>query len=345
MSTLVVLVVGLLAGIVARRTGRAPEGSQRALEMWVLDVALPALVLRATHEMTFPADVGLVVAAPYALFAVSSAGYLLVGRMLRMRRDVVAALVATTAVANTSFVGIPMVTAFFGADAVPVAVLVDQLGSFILLGTVVTVTVVVVGGNRPAAEAGSGTPGTPGTPGISDSPSTSGTPTASEDPVASGSRAGAATVDARRIARGVLTAPPLLALLAGLALRRFAFPDWLLDALAQLGATLTPIALFAVGVRLRFGALRAWRFELLLGLAAKLLAVPAIVVGLYALLGVLDDPAVQVALFEIAMPPMVAGSIMATRYGLAGSLPSMLVGVGVPLSLLTAPAWSWLLQR
>jgi predicted permease len=315
-AALAVLLVGLLAGITVRRGGHAPEGSQRVLEVWVLDVALPALALKAMHEIVFPAGVGLVVAAPYLLFAVSTGCYLLLGKALRMRRDVVAALVATTAVANTSFVGIPMVTAFYGADAVPVAILVDQLGSFILLSTAVTVTVAVGADGRTAGAVG-----------------------------ADGRTAGA-VAGAGRVARNVVTFPPLLALLTGLALRPVELPAWLVDALAQLGATLTPVALFAVGLQLRVGAVRDWRAELPLGLAVKLVAGPAAVVGVYTvLLGTVADPAIQVALFETAMPPMVAGSIMATRYGLAGSLPSLLVGVGVPASMFTLPVWSWLLQR
>ncbi len=314
MTALAVLLVGLLAGIMARRSGHAPEGSQRVLEVWVLDIALPALALKAMHEIVFPAGIGLVVAAPYLLFTVSSGCYLLLGKMLRMRRDVVAALVATTAVANTSFVGIPMVTAYYGVDAVPVAIIVDQLGSFILLSTAVTVAVVVGAGSRTAGAVTEG--------------------------------AGGPVLDAVQVVRNIVTFPPLLALLAGLALRPFELPAWLVDALAQLGATLTPVALFAVGLQLRVGAVRDWRAELLLGLAMKLVVGPAVVVGLYIIfLGTTADRAVQVALFEIAMPPMVAGSIMATRYGLADSLPSLLVGVGVPVSLLTLPVWSWLLQR
>jgi predicted permease len=143
----------------------------------------------------------------------------------------------------------------------------------------------------------------------------------------------------------VLAAPALLALLTGLALRPVDIPRQLDQALASLGATLTPVALFAVGLQLHIEALRVWWREVALGLAVKLVAAPAVVVGIYFGVGAFGDPSVDVALFETAMPPMVAGSIMASRAGLATPLPSLLVGVGVPVSFLTLPAWSWLLQR
>jgi predicted permease len=320
-------VVGLFAGILVRRSGRVPVGSHEVLNVWVLDVALPALAFRAMHGLVFPGSVALVVAAPYLLFAISVAIFLAARRMLRLSREATGTLIATAAMANTSFVGIPMVTAFFGEDDVPVALLVDQLGSFVLLMTVVSVTVTLAA--RPA-----------GGPDIASESIPEG-PSASQraDPPA------AAVFHVGRTIRVILTAPAMLALLTGLALRPVDVPSQLDEALASLGATLTPVALFAVGLQLHIEALRAWRRELTLGLVVKLVLAPAAVVGVYLAAGEFDAPAVDVALFEMAMPPMVAGSIMATRAGLATPLPSLLVGVGVPASFLTLPVWSWLLQR
>jgi len=88
-----------------------------------------------------------------------------------------------------------------------------------------------------------------------------------------------------------------------------------------------------------------WERELTVGLAVKLLVAPALVIGGYALFGSLDDRAIQVALFEATMPPMVAGALMASRRDLATPLPSMLVGLGVPLSIVTCAAWSFVLHR
>jgi hypothetical protein len=317
----------LVAGIAVRRSGRVPDGSHQVLNVWVLDVALPALVLRAMHDLVFPADVALVVAAPYVLFTVSTTIFLAAGRLLRLGREVTGALIATAALANTSFVGIPMLTAFFGEADIPVALLVDQLGSFLLLMTVISLTVVIAARSAPV-------------PGPVPGPVPTSAGVGSVDPPAAvpGFQLG-------RTARSILLAPAMIALLAGLASRPVELPADLDAALATLGATLTPVALFAVGLQLHVDALRAWWRHVMLGLAVKLVVAPAAVAGIYFGVGAFGSRAVDVALFEIAMPPMVAGSIMATRAGLAAPLPSLLVGVGVPASLLTLPVWSWLLQR
>ncbi|KPM54950.1 transporter [Frankia sp. CcI49] len=295
MSALVVVFVGLVAGAAVAHTGHLGGDAAHTLNIWLLDIALPALTLHVLHDVQIPSNIVLVVAAPYALCATTMVIYLVAARVLGLSREVVAALIAATAVANTSFVGIPMVTAFFGESWVPVALLTDQLGSYLLLNTVVLVVVTAAAG---------------------------------------------ATAAPLAVARATLTRPSMLALVLALALRPVEYPAWLDEALASIGATLTPLALFSVGLQLRVNAVRRWWRELVLGLTVKLAVAPAAVLGLYVATGVFTDPDVKVALFEIAMPPMVAGAILADRHGLARPLPSLLVGVGVPLSVATLAIWS-----
>ncbi|WP_242424248.1 AEC family transporter, partial [Frankia sp. EI5c] len=137
-----------------------------------------------------------------------------------------------------------------------------------------------------------------------------------------------------------LTRPSLIALVLALALRPVDYPGWLDEALTSIGATLTPLALFSVGLQLRLTAVRRWWRELALGLTVKLAVAPAVVLAIYAAAGMHHKPDVKVALFETAMPPMVAGAILADRYGLARPLASLLVGLGVPLSIATLAFWS-----
>lgn len=54
---------------------------------------------------------------------------------------------------------------------------------------------------------------------------------------------------------------------------------------------------------------------------------------------------VRVTMFEMAMPPTIGGGIIATRYGLADSLPSLIVGLGIVASFATLPLWSLVLHR
>ena len=136
-------VIGLLGaclvmGALARRSGRFPEAAPVALNAFVLNVALPALVLRAVHGLTFAPGLLLAAATPWLVFAGSFALFQGLGGKLGLSRGTAACLVLTGGLSNTAFVGLPMTEALLGREALGVAVVVDQLGSFMVLGTLAT---------------------------------------------------------------------------------------------------------------------------------------------------------------------------------------------------------------
>jgi hypothetical protein len=51
----------------------------------------------------------------------------------------------------------------------------------------------------------------------------------------------------------------------------------------------------------------------------------------------------RVTVFEAAMPPMIGASIVAMDHELDPPLLTLMLGVGIPLSFLTLPAWWYLL--
>ncbi|GMV60722.1 MAG: hypothetical protein AMXMBFR72_38080 [Betaproteobacteria bacterium] len=155
-------------------------------------------------------------------------------------------------------------------------------------------------------------------------------------------RYGGQPLQGREIVRRLVTFPPLIALVLALALRPIAFPAALDDALARLGATVAPIALLSVGCQLRLGALRARWNELALGLGYKLLLGPLVIAAAFLLLpfeSSATDLVRAVVIFEAAMGPMIGAAIVANHFKLDGEITSLMVGVGIPLSLAAAPLW------
>jgi hypothetical protein len=136
-------VIGLLGaclvlGALARRSGRFPEAAPVALNAFVLNVALPALVLRAVHGLAFAPGLLLAAATPWLVFLMAFGLFRGLGGRLGLSRDTAACLVLTGGLSNTAFVGLPMAEALLGHAALGVAVVVDQLGSFMVLGTLAT---------------------------------------------------------------------------------------------------------------------------------------------------------------------------------------------------------------
>lgn len=133
MDSLLVVFASFLAGVFLRRSPRVPPGAHRALNGFVLDVALPAVVLRSVPKLS--ADASLVGAAlmPWIVFAGAAAIFWPLGRALGWSGRTRGAIIMTAGLGNTSFVGFPMIEALMGPEHLPVAVVVDQLGSFIVL--------------------------------------------------------------------------------------------------------------------------------------------------------------------------------------------------------------------
>ncbi len=146
-------------------------------------------------------------------------------------------------------------------------------------------------------------------------------------------------LDLRAVGRRIITFPPFIAILIAFATNHLDRPGWLDQMVTALAATLTPLALAAVGFALRFDRLGAHLAPLGVGLAHRLAVAPALLVLLYAALGQTSDPVAKVAMLEMAMPPMLGASVIAMDNDLEPDLIAAVIGIGVPLSMLTAWAW------
>jgi hypothetical protein len=159
-----------------------------------------------------------------------------------------------------------------------------------------------------------------------------------------GVNAAQSQVSPAAMAMRILTFPPFLALVVGLLLKSWTYPPLLQTTLDNLAATLVPLIMFAVGFQLKFSLAGERLSPLLSGLGIKLLLMPLLVLTGAMLLG-LSGKAVQVSVFEAAMPPMISAGAIAMMAGLAPRLVAALVGFGLLLSFITLPLWAWLLHQ
>jgi predicted permease len=146
----------------------------------------------------------------------------------------------------------------------------------------------------------------------------------------------------REMLHRILNFPPVIALALALLLRPLPFPQPLDMALARIGDTLAPLALLSVGMQLRLDGMREHVPALALGLGYKLILAPALVVGLLWSFDAAPGMTSNVSVIEAAMPPMIGAGIIAAQANLAPRLVSLMIGLGIPLGLVTATGWHWL---
>src|SRR5271165_1627023 len=69
------------------------------------------------------------------MFALTIPVFAVIGRLLRFPDAVTGALIITAGLANTSFVGLPMIETFYGTKDLATGILIDQLGTYLVLST------------------------------------------------------------------------------------------------------------------------------------------------------------------------------------------------------------------
>lgn len=295
---LILTMLGL--GMLFARLRALPDNSAEVLNRVVLLVCLPAAVLTYVPRLQLDTSLVGLMATPWLLMLATVALVSLATRLFGFARDVHAVLLICVALANSSFIGYPMVRALLGDHALPYAVVYDQFGTFVLLSTFGLYVIARYSGDAP--------------------------PTA------------------RQVLGRIAGFPPLWALLFALTLMPEQPPTWIATGLKQLADAMLPLVMLAVGLSIRLRLSRDELAPLGIGLVLKLVLMPALALPIAWAFG-LQGAMLQVNVLESAMPTMITAAALAISHRLALRLAAALVGYGILLSLLTLPAWVWVLNR
>lgn len=136
MNNIALLVLCFGLGIALRTSGRLPAAAPAALNGFVVNVSLPALTIVTVQGLSLQPQLALAALMPWMLFVMGLAFFWGVGRMLRLPRSTIGALMLTGGLANTSFVGLPMIETWYGREYMGVGIVIDQLGSYLVLSTI-----------------------------------------------------------------------------------------------------------------------------------------------------------------------------------------------------------------
>ena len=135
MNNYLLLVSCFLFGILLRRSGRLPDNAAAALNGFVVNISLPALTLTYVHALKLQSSLFLPASMAWLMFGIGCGFFWLSGRALGFSRATTGGLMLTGGLANTAFVGLPMIETFYGPQFLGLGILIDQLGSYFVLST------------------------------------------------------------------------------------------------------------------------------------------------------------------------------------------------------------------
>jgi predicted permease len=141
MDNIVMLFACLAIGMALRWSGRAPENAHSAINVFIIHVSLPALTLVQIHAVRLDPALFYAVLMPWLLFLASAALFWMAGRALRLPPATTGALAVVGGLGNTSFIGLPMIESFYGSSGMPIGIIIDQLGTYLVLSTIGILTI------------------------------------------------------------------------------------------------------------------------------------------------------------------------------------------------------------
>lgn len=311
MSNLILIFVCLALGLLLKKSGKFPDRSHAVLNAFVIYVSLPALVLvqipALLRSTTLSTTMLIPVSMAWILFALSFVFFTWLGRRLNWNRAEVGALILTAGLGNTSFVGFPLLETLFDHSAIQIGILVDQLGTFLVLSTLGLVTASALSPSQGKA------------------------------------------IHLKAVVKNVLTFPPFASLIASIVWYLTGTSDApaITPVLERLSATLIPLALVAVGFQLKVtpAVVARQKKPLLLGLGFKLILAPIFFILLYGVIFSSRGYSTHITILESAMAPMITASVVAEEFGFNAEISNLMVGVGIPLSLLTVCLWHQILSH
>jgi malate permease and related proteins len=153
LPTILLVLLMFIAGNLLTRVGIFSDTGADALNRFVVYVSLPALVLHAIPQLAWDSSLLVLAIVPWATAAVGVLASWLVVRAFDLSRPVAGALLLCVPLGNTSFLGLPLLAALRGPDAVRYGLVYDQAGSFLILSTYGLVVLARYSGEAPPSAA------------------------------------------------------------------------------------------------------------------------------------------------------------------------------------------------
>lgn len=136
MTGVIIASVCLFLGIFLRKKSGFPTlTASKWVQAYLIDIVLPALALLYIPEIHLSWELLIPVSAAWLTFLLSWLIFGLLGRKFNWGKNTTGCLILVSGLANTSFLGFPVIEGLYGKAGLPIALLIDQGGSFLIVSS------------------------------------------------------------------------------------------------------------------------------------------------------------------------------------------------------------------
>jgi len=135
MANFILIGLCILAGIFFRKSKSLPKDAHKGINAWIIYIALPAVSFKYLPHILWTKDLLFPALAPICIWVVGWLFITLYSRFQNSSKATSGGLKLTSSLSNTSFVGFPLIVAYFSEKELAIAIICDQV-TFTLLSTI-----------------------------------------------------------------------------------------------------------------------------------------------------------------------------------------------------------------
>jgi len=135
MANFILIGLCILAGILFRKSKSLPKDAHKGINAWIIYIALPAVSFKYLPHITWTNDLLFPALAPVCVWLLGWLFITVYSRILNISKASSGGLKLTSSLSNTSFVGFPLILAYFSEKELGIAIICDQV-TFTLLSTI-----------------------------------------------------------------------------------------------------------------------------------------------------------------------------------------------------------------
>lgn len=135
MENFILIILAICIGYFLNRLNIFPKEAPNILNKFVIYISLPAMILLQIPKLTLSFDIVVPVIVAWVVIILTGIFIFFASKALNFSKEITGCLLLVGILGNTSFLGIPIVGAYFGQSAIPYVIVYDQLGTFLALAT------------------------------------------------------------------------------------------------------------------------------------------------------------------------------------------------------------------
>jgi predicted permease len=135
MENFVLILLCIAIGYGINRLKIFSKDAATTLNQFVIYISLPAMILLQIPKLSFSIDMMIPIIIAWSVMAITAIITFFISKIFDFNKEITGCLMLVTILTNSSFLGIPILNAYMGEEALPYVIVYDQLGTFIALAT------------------------------------------------------------------------------------------------------------------------------------------------------------------------------------------------------------------